>query len=243
MVTDDEAARLEGLRDAFAAQAGLVVRALDAAGADEPTRCAGWTVADLDRHLGSVTGGLARLLARPVDGPADTTISGWARALPGLSSVVDADARAAGPGLGPAVGALTAALGRADPHAVVQQATGRHGVADALLFRLVETVVHGLDLPIPVRPSPEALSVVVRTFADLLAEKAPGCNVEVRVDGLARIMVSAAARPSSNLPVAVDAGAVPFIDLCSGRLAWPPPWGRGSSRSWAAPPTSARSCL
>jgi hypothetical protein len=167
-------------------------------------------------------GGLARLLTRPADRPADTGIAGWALALPGLSAAIDTDARTEGPGLRSSTATLLTALDRADPATVVQQATGRHTVADAVLFRTVELVVHGLDLPAPVAPAPQALAVVVRAFADLLAVRSPGVDVTVRIADLASVTCgSAGAAMAADRPVLIEMDPVPFVDLCAGRISWP----------------------
>ena len=79
-----------------AAQGALVVGALEAADPAAPTRCAGWTVAHLDRHLGQVVASLTRLLPGTAGEP-DTGVAGWADALPGLAAALDAEAAAAGP--------------------------------------------------------------------------------------------------------------------------------------------------
>ena len=222
---------LTALRDAFAAQGELVVRAIDMTGPAEPTRCAGWSVADLDRHLGAIMGGLARLLEHPHDGPADTGVTGWAQALPALSAAIDTRARTEGPGLGSSMAELRTALDRADGSAVVQQATGRHTLPDALLFRVIELVVHGLDLPAPVTPEPEALAVVVRAFAGLLAERSPGADATVHVAHLAAVTCSPAARAEGvDRPVLIEIDPVPFVDLCAGRITWAGAVGQGLVR-------------
>jgi hypothetical protein len=116
---------------------------------------------------------------------------------------------------------LQTALDRADEAAVVQQATGRHTLADALLFRVVELVVHGLDLPVPVTPAPRAQAVVVRAFSGLLAERSPGGDATVRVADLAAVTCGAADHAKgADRPVLIEIEPVPFIDLCAGRITW-----------------------
>ena len=51
---------------------------------------------------------------------------------------------------------------------MVQQWTGRHAVRNTALFRLVELVVHGRDLPSPVAPDAHALGLVVVALASAL---------------------------------------------------------------------------
>lgn len=158
---------MEPLRAALAAQGSRVVAALAEADPGGATRCAGWTVAHLDRHLGQVVASLTRLLPGE-PGEADAGLAGWASALPGLAAALDDQAQQPGPGLAETLPALLDALAAADPDDVVQQRTGRHTVRDAALFRLVELVVHGRDLPEPVAPEGHALGVVVVALASAL---------------------------------------------------------------------------
>ena len=100
---------------AVQAQGALVVAALAAQDPDAPTRCAGWTVRDLDRHLGWVTSGLAALLEHPSSGPADTDLSGWAAAVQALSPDIDEAAHTDGPGLAEGLAVLGARRRRRCP--------------------------------------------------------------------------------------------------------------------------------
>lgn len=140
------------VRAALDAQWALLRPVLAQAGPSAPTRCDGWTVADLERHL---------LPAGP-----DATL-------------------------------------------------------DELLGRLVEAVVHGLDLPTPVPPDRGALRLVVRRLAAALAAAAPGRSVEVRVPPDAAVQCMAGpAHTRGNPPNVVECDPLPFVELCTGRLAW-----------------------
>ncbi len=221
------------LRSAFSAQAVRLVDALGQAAPSAATRCQGWGVRELDRHLGAVVGGLARLLDEPSDGPADTTVAGWADALPGLATQLDADARTPGPGLAAALPVLEAALDRAGPQTVVAQRTGRHPLSDALLFRLVELVAHGRDLPVAVEPDRAALRLVVKALAGVLAERAPGRHVEARIPPYAAVQCVAGPRHTRGTPPnVVEADPVAFLELCTGRLAWADAAADGRVRTW-----------
>lgn len=233
MAPPSRSASLDVLRAAFDAQAALVVGALADADRAAPTACAGWDVAALDRHLGAIVARLAGLIAHPCDRPADTTVAQWAARLPGLAALADADARTDGPGLAAAVPALQEALATASPTLVVEQRTGRHPLRDALLFRVLELVVHGRDLPQPVAPDRAALKVAVRTMADLLAEVAPGRHVEVRVPPYAAVQCVEGPRHTRGTPPnVVEADPVAFVELCAGRVAWPDVARDGRVRTW-----------
>jgi uncharacterized protein (TIGR03083 family) len=206
---------------ALDAQWDLLVAALRVADPAAPTRCAGWAVRDLDAHLGVITTGLARLAGGAAPGRPDTDAAGWAAALPALAELIDEDARAARSTLEQAVPAVRAALAGTDPEHVVEQRTGTYRLGDAVLFRLVEAVVHGLDLPEPVQPDRRALQIVVRALAQVLATRAPGRSVEVRVPPHAAVQAVEGPRHTRGTPPnVVECDPVAFVELCSGRLAW-----------------------
>ena len=223
----------DGLRAALDEQCSLLVPALAAADPLAPSGCAGWTVADLDRHLGTVLARLGQLVARALPGVADTGVAGWAAALPGLASAADTQAREpSAPGLAAVVPVLRPVLHGADPAHVVTQLTGTHTVADAVLFRVIETVVHGLDLPEPVPPAPRALRFVVKALAGVLTERAPGRSVEVRVPPHAAVQCVEGPRHTRGTPPnTVEADPLAFVLLCTGRRAWGAAVADGSVRA------------
>ncbi len=224
---------LDALNAAFDAQAALVVAALAGADRSAPTACAGWTVRELDRHLGAIVARLASLVDDPCPERADTTVAQWAARLPALAPLADEDARTEGPGLAQAVPVLRAALTAASASVVVEQRTGRHPLGDALLFRVLELVVHGRDLPEPVAPDRGALKLVVRAMADLLAAVAPGRHVELRVPPYAAVQCVEGPRHTRGTPPnVVEADPVAFVELCAGRLAWGEAAGDGRVRTW-----------
>ena len=212
----------EQLRAALDAQWDLLVPAFAAADQAAPTRCAGWTVADLDRHLGIVTARLGQLVAGAVAGRPDADVAGWAAALPGLAGRIDADAHdPAAPTLAVAVKLVRPVLHAADPAHVVTQLTGTHTVFDAALFRLIESVVHGLDLPQPLVPNNRALAYVVRALAEILVARAPGRSVEVRVPPHVAVQCVEGPRHTRGTPPnVVECDPVAFVELCAGRVRW-----------------------
>ena len=223
----------DALRVAFDAQASGVVAALAAEDPAARTACDGWTVRELDRHLGAITSGLARLLEQPDPGPADTSVAGWAAALPELASRIDAEAHTEGPRLAEALPGLSAALDAATPLQVVAQRTGRHPLPDALLFRVVELVAHGRDLPVPLVPDRAALKLVVKTLTGLIAERAPGRHVELRVPPHSAVQCVEGPRHTRGTPPnVVEVDPIAFVELCTGRLAWTTATADGRVRTW-----------
>jgi uncharacterized protein (TIGR03083 family) len=223
----------DALRVALDAQWDLLAAALATADPVAPSRCAGWTVRDLDAHLGATTAGLARLLEQPAPQGPLTGVTGWVAALPGLADVIDADARIATVRFGDALPLARAALSGADPERPVAQRTGDHRLGDAVLFRLVEAVVHGLDLDPPVSPDRRALKIVVKSLAGVLADRAPGRHVEARIPPYAAVQCVAGPRHTRGTPPnVVEAQAVAFVELCAGRLAWSAAVADGRVRTW-----------
>lgn len=223
------------LRAAFEAQAVLLVDALAAADPQAPTRCAGWQVGHLDRHLGALVQSLATAAATPAPtrGPVTGTPLSWAQALPGLADVIDETARTHGPTLADALPVFRTALATADPDTMITQRTGTHPLRDALLFRVIELVAHGRDLPAPRAPDKQALKLTVKALAQILAAKAPGQHVEARIPPYSAVQCIAGPRHTRGTPPnVVECEPVAFVELCTGRLSWTDATRDGRVRTW-----------
>lgn len=210
------------VRAALERQWTVLIDAFGAADPLAPSAVPGWTLADLERHLSQDVAGLATLSgSAPADGPV-RGIRAWAEALPGLSDRVAALVRDGAAGaLDEAAGRACAALDAADPDRPIRQWTGVHRLGDAALFRLIEAVVHGLDLPEPPAPDPVARRIVVRALAGLLVEIAPGRSVELRVPPIAAVQILAGPRHTRGTPPGVvETDPDTFLRLCTGRLLW-----------------------
>jgi uncharacterized protein (TIGR03083 family) len=208
------------LRAALDRQYAVVVAGLAELDPDGPTDCAGWTVADLETHLALTARRLGAIAAQPVDGAPDGGgIEQWARSLPGLADVADEQARGERLALGEQLPPLAEALAGREPDQVVEQLTGRHRLADAVLFRLVEGVVHGLDVAI--EPDPGALRVVSKAMAQALADRHPGRSVELRVPPYAAVQCVTGPRHTRGTPPnVVETDPVSWLRLATGRLEW-----------------------
>ncbi|MCW2571446.1 MAG: hypothetical protein JWO88_1504 [Frankiales bacterium] len=183
------------------------------------TKVAGWSVRDVEAHLTATTTGLARIIAAEAPARADTSIEGWATALPGLADVADRDAREGVADFAGAVVQARAALDGADETRVVQQRTGAHTLHDAVRFRLIEGVVHGLDLGID--PDPIAQRLAVQALVEVLTARAPGHAVEVRVPPYTAVQILEGPRHTRGTPPnVVELGPVAFLDLATGRATW-----------------------
>ena len=105
--------------------------------------------------------------------------------------------------------------------------TGTHllRLEDYLITRATEGVVHGLDLPSPVVPEPAALRVTVRLLTGILGHRAAGRSVEVRVPPYAAVQLDLQGMPGprhtrGTPPNVVEADAVAFVEVATGRLQW-----------------------
>lgn len=180
------------------------------------TGVGGWSVGDLEAHLSALTGQLADLADAPEAVGRPLALVGWARALHGLREEIAVPSPA--PPFAESAARASVALDT-DPAKLVRQQTGVHTFADAALFRLVEAVVHGMDLGVaPARP---AVKIVVKTLAGLLAETAPGASVEVRVPPYAAVQCLAGPRHTRGTPPnTVETDVDTFLRLATGRLGW-----------------------
>ncbi|ABW16530.1 conserved hypothetical protein [Parafrankia sp. EAN1pec] len=96
---------------------------------------------------------------------------------------------------------------------------GRMRLGEFLLTRAVEAVVHGLDLGVP--PARPALKTVVRLFTSMLAQRAPGHAVELRVPPFSAVQIVEGPRHTRGTPPnVVEADPSAFVLIATGRLAW-----------------------
>lgn len=210
------------VRAALEAQWTLLIETFAAAEPGGPSRIAGWSVADLERHLSQTGHSLGALAVGPSADGAPSGLGAWAQGLAGLSEQFAQQARIdwAAP-LEIMMPTTLAALDAADPDKPIQQVTGTHRLADATLFRLIEAVVHCLDLPDPPDPDRDAQRIVVRALAGLLASLAPGRSVELRIAPAAAVALIKGPRHTRGTPPGVvETDPATFLRLATGRMAW-----------------------
>lgn len=174
---------------------------------DAPTRLAGWTCRTLLGHLVVVAEAIPRTLAAPATDAAPTTVYAVFAGAAGRAGDNDRRARefalSASPAelvtrLDVAVGAVEALRDRIDGHAVLPTRFGPLPTPHFLVHRIMEGVVHGLDLPVPLRPEPEALATAAAALTQLLARTRP------------------------ELVPHVPAGEVSWVEAATGRAPAPP---------------------
>jgi uncharacterized protein (TIGR03083 family) len=209
-------------RTALLAQADHVVdwlSGLDETGWAAPSVLPGWTVTVLAGHVTGVLRSVPDLLARPTKArplplaehfPPDAAVPDEAE-----RDRAERDEQAAAwagtppPALlaefrGVRARVADAAIPR--PPAAVAVRRGAAAVADVLLSRVWELVVHADDLGRsvpgrrPPRLDPAAVRLAVRGFADLLAARAPGRSVELRVPPYAAVQCIAGPRHTRGTP-------------------------------------------
>ena len=205
---------------ALQAQYAVLVAAFAELDPTGPTACEGWTVADLETHIALTARSLARIAAHPVDGPPDGGgVNEWGLVLPGFSDRLDAAAKGERLRLTDVTAQIGPALDGRGADQVVEQLTGRHRLADAVLFRMVEAVVHGLD--VEVAPTPKALGIVAKELARALTLRHPGRSVEVRVPPYVAVQCIAGPRHTRGTPPnVVETDPITWLRLCTGRVAW-----------------------
>lgn len=207
----------------------------------------GWSVADLIAHLSLVWDSVSAALAAPSrDRP--LTVADYLAGYVEGAAAIDARTRRIGAGTPADIGAsvqahataavevLRALADDADP--VVAARRGPIRLSDFLLTRCVELVVHADDLArsVPALGPPPlhkgALQLVVRSLASVLAERAPGRSVEVRVPPFAAVQCVAGPRHTRGTPPAVvETEPLTFVRLACGRLAWADAVAGGAVRS------------
>jgi uncharacterized protein (TIGR03083 family) len=220
---------------------------LDDAAWSAPSVLPDWTVTVLVGHLAGVVRSASGLLARPSpDRPLPL-----AEHLPPESAVPDDDDRTEEAALwadatpAAVLDAFRAAAqaARETLEAVPLPSTviisrGPAAVTDLLLTRVWELVVHGDDLArsVPDRPGPAfvpaAVRLTVRGLADLLAARAPGRSVELRVPPYTAVQCIDGPRHTRGTPPnVVETDPVTWYRLATGRITWAEAMANGAVRA------------
>ncbi len=191
---------------AVAGQWERIAQRVDALADEElarPGRLPGWSIADHAVHVLGAAAALAAAIAGT--SPPDTD------RLPAADPL---RLRLHG-----CVAAAVAELDGVDLARPVMTAAGGTRLGDFLVTLALDGVVHGLDLGVD--PARDALRIAVRTITGLLAARAPGRCVEVRVPPFAAIQVIEGPRHTRGTPPnVVETDPVTFVDVVVGRLSW-----------------------
>jgi uncharacterized protein (TIGR03083 family) len=223
-------------RVAVLAQLGNVreaVRTLDGDQLALPTRLGDWTVRDLAAHITMAVETVSRNLERDEPDKAELSLLDWPFATAARADDIDEDTRELARA-NPDLDALYDRTGRrlaerlaaAPDNRLLAARTGSMTLADYLVTRTVELVVHtddlnaavpGLDIP----HNRHALAACTRLLADALAVKAPGASTEVRVPPYAVVQCVAGPRHTRGTPPnVVETDPLTWIRLATGRKEW-----------------------
>ncbi|AJT66099.1 maleylpyruvate isomerase family mycothiol-dependent enzyme [Streptomyces chattanoogensis] len=197
-----------------------------------PTRLGDWTVRDLVVHLAMAVGSVPRSLREPAPERVGTELLEWPFATAPLAAGIDDDTRALAAANDPCdlltrtAGKLAEELPQAADDRVVTTRVGAMRLADFLVTRCIELVVHtddlnaavpGLDIPY----DRQAQAIATRLLADALAVKAPGGSVEVRVPPFAVVQCIEGPRHTRGTPPnVVETDPLTWIRLATGRTTW-----------------------
>ncbi|WP_314222999.1 maleylpyruvate isomerase family mycothiol-dependent enzyme [Streptomyces zaehneri] len=224
-------------RAAVTAQFGNVRRAVAGLGPEQlalPTRLPGWTVRDLAAHVAMAVATVSRNLDRDEPPKAELTLLEWPFATAARAADISdgtRDLAAAHPDLD-ALFARTEEriaedLATASGDRLLATRTGAMTLADHLVTRTVELVVHtddlnaavpGLDIPY----DRQALAAATRLLADALAARAPGGATEVRIPPYAVVQCVEGPRHTRGTPPnVVETDPLTWIRLATGRVTWP----------------------
>ncbi|GAA1268877.1 maleylpyruvate isomerase family mycothiol-dependent enzyme [Kitasatospora nipponensis] len=208
---------------------------------ERPTRLGGWRVRELVAHLAVQLAWVPEHLDDPAQGRGVLDLTGWASGVGSLSELLDAGARASGAadfagepaavaaGFDRAADALLALL--AGPEVLDEKRRfeirlGSMTLADMLVTRLVEAVVHADDLAdaleLPAFAHDRfALASVCRLLADVFADQQPGGAVELRIPPFAVVQAVPGPRHTRGTPPnVVETDPLGWIRLATGRLGW-----------------------
>jgi uncharacterized protein (TIGR03083 family) len=231
--------RISDLRAAYDGQLAALagwLRALPVGVEETQSRLPGWTVGELAFHTTEVPQALLAALAAPPPGGRPMSIAAYTASWRTAAAEIESRERAGAQGVGvedvierhlSAAAALHRAFDAAGTDPVVAGRRGPIRASDFLVTRVNELVVHSLDLSAslpelePVAIDRAALGVACRMLAAILAERAPGRTVEVRVPPYAAVQCIAGPRHTRGTPAnVVEADAVTWVELATGRTTW-----------------------
>ncbi|MET8473943.1 sterol carrier family protein [Streptomyces sp. NPDC006422] len=226
---------LDKTRTAVLTQFGAVRKAVESLTPEQlaaPTRLGDWTVRELAAHITMAAGAVARGLAAAGPGKAELRPQDWPMTSAPYAEDIDAYVRglAADHDLATlyaeAAQGLERALAEHSGDALVANRTGHMTLADYLVTRTVELIVHtddlnaalpGLDIPY----DRQALAACARILADALATKAPGASTEVRIPPYAVVQCVEGPRHTRGTPPnVVETDPLTWIRLATGRTSW-----------------------
>ncbi|MFD5818829.1 sterol carrier family protein [Streptomyces sp. NPDC127038] len=223
------------IRAAVLAQFGNVregVRGLTEEQLALPAGLGDWTVRELAAHLTMGVQAVSRQLELPAPPAKELALLDWPFGTASRSGAISDGTRAlaaANPDLdalyATAEERITANLATAPDDRLLGVPAGAMTLADFLVTRTVELVVHTDDLNraagVAVPFDRQALAACTRLLADALAVKAPGASTEVRIPPYAVVQCVEGPRHTRGTPPnVVETDPLTWIRLATGRLEW-----------------------
>lgn len=205
----------------------------------EPSGLTGWTLADLVGHLAAGIEAVPRWLAQPEPTGAPITIEQWAGGTAAAAEAISEMAQEmaeAGKTPRDYVDDAARLVAETPETRVSITRIGPMRVPDMLVTRLIEAVVHADDLERATGTAfphdRQALAVVTRVLADILAVRAPGHSVEVRVPPFAVVQcVTGPKHTRGTPPNVVESDPRTWLRLATGRVTWENAVDNGSVRA------------
>ncbi|MGW5233420.1 sterol carrier family protein [Streptomyces nodosus] len=223
-------------RAAVLAQYALVRRAVVGLSPEQlalPTRLGDWRVRDLVAHIGMALSAVGLLCDRPEPARRGGALPDWPSAVAVDAPAIAARARELaedtpdpGAQLDEAERRFTAALAAHPGSRLLDTSAGALPLADYVVTRTVELVVHTDDLnaALPALEIPYdrgALGAATRLLADTLAARAPGASTEVRIPPYAVVQCVEGPRHTRGTPPnVVETDPLTWIRLATGRTDW-----------------------
>jgi hypothetical protein len=198
----------DAIREALIRQWEAIDRAIPAIDLDKPSRIEGWRNREVVAHLSLQPVLLTRFIAKSSSQAPRVSLESNLAGTRSLAAVIDVAAREAaidqytfGKNLLAALPVLVAA----DLGVTVTTLQGPIRLADYVITRCVEAVVHGCDLVEPVDPDLTALAVTAEALLSVLAAKHPELVTIARALPLRTWVDAAAGRgaPPSGLEAAL----------------------------------------
>jgi len=198
-----------------------------------PSVLPGWTVAELATHIATVLASIPATLSQPT-GDRPISLAGYLATYRRVADQILERDVAGAAGRSPAE-VLAEVYAQRDGAAAAEPPTSRAvraprgpiGPADFLVTRAIELVVHSDDLSRslperePVTLDRGALRVACQALADILAERAPGRSLELRVPPYAAVQAVEGPRHTRGTPPnVVETDPRTWIRLATGRLTW-----------------------
>lgn len=195
----------EDVRAALLRQWDLIAGAVPRLDLSAPSRVAGWRNREVLAHLYAQPSLLVRFLESASNAQPAVRATENLAGTQAYEDLIDASAREGARrnkfDLRVPVDRARASVLHANMDATIETLQGSISVADYLITRCVEAVVHGGDLVDPVAPDPAAQAIVSTALLDLLAAIAPDRVAEARALPVAEWIDVATGRAVASGPL------------------------------------------